>query len=251
MRLAKGINAIFYDLDGTLRFNDPPWRDIFADEAARRGVPIGAEGRLRTARWEHYYFSGSDEIQMDRIAFPNSEAFWLNYGRRQLVALGASPDLAEKLALPLREYMNKNHHSTDTLMPGVQHALTTLKKTGIILGVISNRDTPYLEYLQQIGLADYFDFSLAAGEVQSWKPDKAIFEHALRMVGVAAEETVYVGDNYFADVVGARNAGMKPILIDTHGVFDQPDCPVVASHLQLLELLEQGGHLERGKTNSA
>jgi len=239
MRLVKGITAIFYDLDGTLRFNDPPGRDIFADEAVRLGVPVSDEDRLRVARWEHYYFAGSHEIQMDDTAFPDSKTFWLNYNRRQLAALGASPDLVKKLGLTLHEYMNE-HHSTDTLMPGIEQALKNLKDAGMILGVISNRDNPYQEYLLQIGLADYFDFSLAAGEVQSWKPDKAIFEHALRMAGVAAKETVYVGDNYFADVVGARNAGIKPILIDANGIFDHPNCPVVSSHQEILDLLERG-----------
>jgi len=247
MLLAKDIKAIFYDLDGTLRFNDPPWRDIFADEAVRLGVSIGAEDRLRAARWEHYYFAGSNEVRMDDAEFPDSKAFWLNFNRRQLVALGASPDLVEELGPRLREYMDEHHESLDTLMPGVQQALSALKDAGLILGVISNRDTPYQEYLLQIGLAEYFDFSVAAGEVKSWKPDKAIFEHALRMAGVQAEETVYVGDNYFADVVGARNAGLKAILLDAHGVFDQPDCPVVASHEELLDLLEGGGIFEMVK----
>ena len=240
MLLAKGIKAIFYDLDGTLRFNDPPWRDIFADEAARLGIPVSAEDRLRAARWEHYYFAGSNEVLMDDADFPDSKAFWLNFNRRQLAALGAAPDLIEKLGPRLHEYMNEHHQSVDMLMPGVQQALSVLKNAGLILGVISNRDNPYQEYLLQIGLAEHFDFSLAAGEVKSWKPDKVIFEHALRMAGVQAEETIYVGDNYFADVVGARNAGMKPILIDAHGVFDQPDCPVVSSHQELLDLLERG-----------
>lgn len=240
MLLPKGIKAIFFDLDGTLRFNDPPARQVFADEAVRLGVSISAEDRLRAARWEHYYFGGSDEVHADSVAFSDHEAFWLNYARRQLIALGASPQMAEELALPLHLYMDEHYPSNDALMPDVQQTLRIFKDSGVILGVVSNRGEPYQEYLQKIGLAEYFHFSLAAGEVQSWKPDKAIFEHALRMAGLTAEETIYVGDNYFADVVGARNAGLKPILLDVDGVFEQPDCPVVSSHRELLDLLGQG-----------
>jgi HAD superfamily hydrolase (TIGR01509 family) len=241
MFLAKGIKAIFFDLDGTLRFNDPPGRDVFADEAVRLGVPVSAEDRLRATRWEHYYFGGSEEVHLDSAAFPDPKAFWLNYSHRLLAALGAAPDVVEKLGLALHEHMNEHRPDhNDLLMPGVQHTLSAIKDSGVILGVVSNRDQPYQEYLQQIGLAEYFHFSLAAGEVKSWKPDKGIFEHALRMVGVQPEETIYIGDNYYADVVGARNAGLKPILIDVAGVFEQPDCPVVASHQELLELLKQG-----------
>ncbi len=240
MLLAKGIKAIFFDLDGTLRFNDPPGRDVYIDEAIRLGVSIGPEDRLRAARWEHYYFAGSDEVHLDSATFPESKAFWINYSHRFLAVLGASPDLVEKLALRLHEHMNERNRPNDLLMPGVKETLKILKESGVILGVVSNRGEPYQEYLQAIGLDEYFDFSLSAGEVQSWKPDKVIFEHALRMAGVQAEETVYVGDNYFADVVGARNAGLKPILIDVDGVFEQPDCPVVCSHRELLDLLGQG-----------
>ncbi len=238
---ANGIKAIFYDLDGTLRTSNPSPRDAFANQAACLGVAISAEDLLRAARWEHNYFAESDEVRADRLAFPENQAFWMNYGRRQLVVLGASPELAEELALPLNRYMNEHYRPEDILMPGVQQALQALKTAGYTLGVVSNRDQPYRDYLQEIGLGEYFDFSLAAGEVNSWKPDKGVFEHALQMVGVRAEETIYVGDNYFADVVGARNAGLKPVLLDVHGIFDQPDCPVVCSHLQFLELLEKGG----------
>jgi HAD superfamily hydrolase (TIGR01549 family) len=240
MLLTKSIKAIFYDLDGTLRFNNPSSRDLFIDEAIRQGIAITAEDRLRATRWEHYYFGGSAEVYADSEAFPERKSFWVNYSRRQLTALGASNDQVEKLGLLLHEYMNEHNHPNDMLMPGVLQTLKALKETGLILAVVSNRDEPYHEYLQELGLAEYFDFSLAAGEVQSWKPDKAIFEHALRMGGVQADETIYIGDNYYADVLGARNAGIQPILIDAAGIFEAPGCPVVCSHQELLDLLQKG-----------
>lgn len=242
MLLEKNIKAIFFDLDGTLRFHNPPSREIFADEAVRQGVVITATDRLLAARWEHYYFGGSEEVYADSEAFPERKAFWVNYSRRCLMKLGATAEQAERLAPLLHEYMNENNHPEDALMPGVLEALKALKETGIILAVVSNRDEPFQEYLQKLGLAEYFDFSLAAGEVKSWKPDKVIFEHALRMVGLQAHEVIYIGDNYYADVLGARNAGIQPILIDVDGIFEEPDCPVVCSHRELLALLQNDDH---------
>ena len=67
------------------------------------------------------------------------------------------------------------------------------------MGVVSNRDKPYWEELVTFNLCPFFEFSLAAGEVQSWKPDAGIFQAALDRIGSLAEQTVYVGDNYFAD----------------------------------------------------
>lgn len=240
MLLPEGIKAVFYDLDGTLRVSDPPGRVVFADQAASRGLPVTAEDRLRAARWEHYYFAASDEILADRTSFPDGQAFWINYSRRQLVALGASPERAEELVLPLHEYMNEYYRPQDLLMPDVQQALRALKEAGLLLAVVSNREESYQDYLNEIGLGEYFDFSLAAGEVKAWKPDVRIFQHALERAGLQAGQAVYVGDNYFADVVGARNAGMRPVLLDVAGMFEQPDCPVIRTHVELLGLLELG-----------
>jgi len=242
MFVDKSIKAIFFDLDGTLRFSDPAPHIVFAEEAIRLGLEISLEARRRAAVWEHQYFGGSEEARADRAAFrDDSTAFWTNYSRRQLVELGASPVLAMEMATLLHGYMHEHYRPQDRLMPHVEQVLTVLKDAGLLLGVISNREQPFGEYLREIGLASYFDFSLAAGEVKSWKPDKAIFEHALCMTGMKAEETLYVGDNYYADVVGARNAGIRAILIDTEGVFDEPDCPVISSYHEFLGIF---GHAQ-------
>lgn len=233
----KNIKAIFFDLDGTLRYSNPPSRDLFVDEVIRQGISVSAATRLQAARWEHYYFGGSPEVHADAEAFPDRKSFWLNYSRRQVLALGGSAEQADRLGPILHEYMNEHNHPEDALMPGVLGMLNALKETDLILGVVSNRETPFQDYLEEMGLAEYFHFSLAAGEVQSWKPDKVIFEHALQKVGVRADETLYVGDNYYADVLGARNAGIEPILIDVDGIFEDPGCVVVCSHDELLRLL--------------
>jgi HAD superfamily hydrolase (TIGR01549 family) len=239
MSPTNGIKAVFYDLDGTLRTNRPTPPEAMAGQVAGLGLVVNAADRLRAARWEHTYFAESDELRADRRAFPDNQEFWLNFGRRQLVALGATPELAEKLAPPLHQYMVEQYRPEDILMPDVHQVLKTLKKAGYILAVVSNRDTPFQVYLEEIGLWEHFDFCLAAGEANSWKPDRGIFMHALNMAKVKADETVYVGDNYFADVVGARNAGLKPVLIDVYGLFEQPGCPVIRSHTELLDLFEQ------------
>lgn len=236
----NGIKAIFFDLDGTLRTNVPKGLAAFAEQAIRLGLSISPADCRRAAQWEHRYFAGSTEVRADSEAFPDVDAFWLNYSRRQLEALGVSLEQAREMAQPLHAYMREQYHPQDALMPDVKETLGALKNAGYILGVVSNRDRSYAGYLDEIGLAEYFDFSLSAGEAQSWKPDKGIFEVALGKAKVTAAETVYVGDNYFADVVGARNAGLKPVLLDVDGLFEQPDCPAIRSQRDLLVLLEQG-----------
>ena len=104
--------------------------------------------------------------------------------------------------------------------------------------MLSNRKESYADYLAELGLAEFFSLVIAAGEAGHYKPDPQVFTYMLEKAGVSAEESIYVGDNYYADVVGARAAGLAPVLLDIHGLFDEPGCPVIQTHSQLLPLLE-------------
>ena len=75
------------------------------------------------------------------------------------------------------------------------------------------------------------------GWVSAWKPDPGLFAHALERLEIAPEQAIYVGDNYYADVIGARRAGLGPVLYDPDQVFPDADCPVIRSigELRLLK----------------
>jgi len=107
-----------------------------------------------------------------------------------------------------------------------------------VMAVISNRDKPFQETLDSHGLTEFFDFSLAGGEEDIYKPEPGIFEHALRRANVRARETVYVGDNYFADVIGSRRAGLQPVLFDPNGIFADADCTKIKSFDELISVIK-------------
>ena len=100
----------------------------------------------------------------------------------------------------------------DDTIPTLQH----LREAGFKLAIVSNWDTPLDPLTERLGIADYFDIIVASHDarVRSAKPDPHIFNYTLAAVGVSASEAVHVGDTYEADVVGARNVGIRPILID-------------------------------------
>ncbi len=50
----------------------------------------------------------------------------------------------------------------------------------------------------------YFEFWLYAGELERWKPNPEMFTIALQQLDLPAQAVAYVGDNYYADVIGAR-----------------------------------------------
>jgi putative hydrolase of the HAD superfamily len=141
------------------------------------------------------------------------------------------------MAHSVSAYMEKSYQPEDVVPEEVPEVLTALKEFGFRMGVVSNRDTPFWPLLKKLDLCPYFEFSLAAGEVNSWKPDAGIFNAALERIDSSANETVYIGDNYFADVLGARNAGLQPVLYDPSGIFDDPGCPSIKSFHELMGIL--------------
>lgn len=240
--LENGVRAILFDLDGTLRHSRPTFAEAFFDIAARLGTPDSREGRRGAARWLHYYWAKSDELVSDRRAFAgNDEAFWINHARLFLIALGCTSELAADLATKASQRMNAEFRPQDWVAPDVTPALQTLKASGYRLAVLSNRSKPYQEQLETLDLAGYFEFALHAGELDAWKPDPQIFQLALERLGVRPNETMYVGDNYYADLIGAHRAGLAPVLIDPQGLFPEADCPVICQLGDLPGLLSHRG----------
>lgn len=234
------IKSILFDLDGTLRHSIPAGGDVFAEYAESLGLKISAEDRRRAARWEHYYWANSIELRAD-FDKHNGESmdFWTAYARRYLVALGASSERADELAPLVNRYMYDSYKPQNFVPPELPNVLDQLRESGYSLGVVSNRERPFTEELLQINLIHYFDLSLAAGEVDFYKPDPNIFLAALERTGARPEQAIYVGDNYFADVIGARRAGLVPVLYDPRGLFPDAGCDAISDFEQLFPILKR------------
>ncbi|HXF85289.1 MAG TPA: HAD-IA family hydrolase [Anaerolineales bacterium] len=232
------IQAIFFDLDGTLRHSVPEGGQVFDEYVLSLGYSLTEEDRLRALRWEHLYWANSPDLRDDLLAHSaDTENFWIEYSRRRLIALGISNDQALELAPKVSAHMGEVYAPQSVIPADVQRVLPQLKRAGYLMAVISNRDEPFDDLLEAHGIREFFDFSLAAGEINIFKPDPGVFTHALQRVNVNAEETIYVGDNYFADVVGARRAGLHPILYDPNGIFPEADCRVIQSFDELISIL--------------
>lgn len=237
--MMKNIKAILFDLDGTLRLNFPTGGEVFLKYLETLDMNFSEEDKVRVEHWEYLYFANSPEIQADGIAFEGDFAgFWINFSKRRLMAFGISETRATELAPHVSKYMNENYKPHVKVPDEIPLILSLLQEGGYILGVVSNRETPFHEELQELKLDSYFSFTLAAGEVGSFKPDALIFERALEIAGVSASEAMYIGDNYFADIVGSKNAGLMPVLYDPMGLFPDAECDVIKSYHQLHELLK-------------
>ena len=235
----NGIQAILFDLDGTLRHNRPTSTQVFLDLAVSLGLSDSPEKRRQAIRWTHYYWAQSPEMLADVERFRGEqELFWTNYAVLHLIAFDCPPEEAARLAPLIHASMKNLEQAEDWVPPDVPETLRQLQAAGFRLAVLSNRTNPCGEYLGELGIKDFFDLALVAGELACWKPEPAIFHQALDRLGVAAGEAVYVGDNYYADVLGAERAGLWPVLIDPDGLFPEADCPSIGTIGELPQVLK-------------
>jgi FMN hydrolase / 5-amino-6-(5-phospho-D-ribitylamino)uracil phosphatase len=95
--------------------------------------------------------------------------------------------------------------------------------------------------LGKIGLAHFFERTIAARHVGALKPDPAIFRKVIEDTDLQAHEVVYVGDDPHLDVEGARRAGMQAIWVDRQGLQwpaeIEPAAHTVRSLAELVRLL--------------
>jgi putative hydrolase of the HAD superfamily len=119
--------------------------------------------------------------------------------------------------------------------------LAELRGLGYRLGVISNADGRVEALLESVGLRPHFEFVIDSGVVGVEKPDPRIFRMGVEKLGVEPHEAAYVGDIYEIDVVGARDAGLHPILIDPLGRFAEMDCDTIRGIDELPARLGRAG----------
>jgi putative hydrolase of the HAD superfamily len=96
--------------------------------------------------------------------------------------------------------------------------LRSLRGLGIKVAIVSNTpwgspSNAWRAELARHGLLDNVDATVFCVDVGWRKPHRAPFDRALALLNVAPDEALFVGDDYRWDVVGARNAGVRPVLL--------------------------------------
>jgi FMN phosphatase YigB (HAD superfamily) len=102
-----------------------------------------------------------------------------------------------------------------TLPSDVIPTLTALRDADMKLGLVVN--TPHLgtvidQHLESVGLLEFFPVRVYSSEIEASKPRPRPFRMALEQLDVAANETLFVGDDAATDLAGARGMGMQTIL---------------------------------------
>jgi FMN phosphatase YigB (HAD superfamily) len=231
----NSIDTVFFDFDGTLVYHQPDSFDVISAFCSDIGQALDADTERIGRRTRHQYFV--DPSIRDRLDTLARDQFWQHFNRYLLEALQIEGDLDQ-----LARELSARFAGTEMTYhcPGnVCLTLTEVRAMGYGVGLITNRGqvAHFYELLDRLQLRSFFDLILASGEVGIHKPDPGVFYAALEQAGTTAEQALYVGDNYWADVVGAQRAGLQPVLLDPRHLFPEADCLVLERIEDLLTWL--------------
>jgi FMN phosphatase YigB (HAD superfamily) len=204
------LKAVFFDVDFTLIHPGPVFQgDGYAAAAALHGV----EG-VQPARFDAAVAAASSIL--DEVEEPlYDDDLFIHYTATILEHMGGRGPHVVAAAREIYLAWAINHHFD--LYPDVPHVLPLLSARGLHLGVISNSHRSLAAFVEHFALDRFVRTHVSAYPDRYMKPHRSIFEEALRLAGVAAGESLMVGDSLAADVRGALNAGLDAVLLRRSG----------------------------------
>ena len=218
---------VFFDVGNTLLF---PNRSRILEPLRDRGQEPTQEQWLQAERKTKPEFD-----QIVQTGTKVDHGFWWMFYTHLLESLAFAPEDGLLEALVRN---TQNSGNWDQILPGTYETLQRIGGEWPI-AVISNADGRIVHVLRRCGIADCFRNITDSGVVGSEKPHPAIFEAALREMQAKPSESVYVGDMYSIDYLGARNAGMEAVLFDAAGAYRDRDLPRVESLTELESWLKR------------
>ena len=218
-------DAVFLDVDKTLL-----WVDVDVEGYVEDLAPYSTNGVLTVEEAHETLLESLHTHISQNINYPTEEElakFRRENARETAEALNldAPTDvLAEVLErrLVFRPY------------PESEEVIENLLELNIPLYVVSNWDVALERVLEELGWIRYFDGIVASAKVGSEKPERAIFEEALRLAGLPErrDRVVHVGNDPVSDVRGAVSAGIDAVLIDREGDLEAPEATATLPDLR-------------------
>lgn len=220
--------GIFFDVGNTLLF---PNRSKMLASIPSHSHPTLGQWQALERKTKLEFDQGMQSGRVDH-------GFWWIFHTYLLAGLGEFPDGT------VQELVRNTQNSAnwDQILPGTREGLERIGKK-FRLAVISNADGKIEGILSRCGIADCFESITDSGIVGFEKPRAEIFNAALRSMNVRAKESLYVGDVYSVDYIGATNAGMEAVLFDVAGAYRERKEPRVESMERLESWLEKRSHV--------
>jgi putative hydrolase of the HAD superfamily len=223
------IRAIAFDVNGTLV-------SILADDGDERAFRAAAHFLTyqgidlhRYELRELYFQLLKEQLRTSQERYPEFDAvgIWRSIIEDHQTDFTRALPAAklEQLPLSLAELARGVSRRRLGLYPCVREVLDVLRER-YPLAVVTDAQSAYARSeLHKVGLLGYFDPIVVSGDHGYRKPDPRLFQLALDGLAVAAENTLYVGNDMYRDIYGAREAGLTTVMFDSdQGEKTYRDC---------------------------
>lgn len=223
--------ALLVDIDDTVVDWIGPARDAVISAVATHHALASvdperlAERFLEIVEETHALWMGGelsvDQLRAERI--------------RRLVRWTGSADLEPQEASELADAYRKAYLAACRPVAGAPELLAEVRRRGArVVAVTNNLVAEQERKLRQTGMRHLFDELVISEDVGVGKPDPAIFDRALEVALVSAEEAIMLGDSWVNDVMGAIQSGISAAWLDRRGT-GIPDSSVPVLALASLE----------------
>lgn len=228
-------SAVLLDVGGVFLI---PSHDHIRSALSQVGHVVGDDTAIDKAHYVSVRVFPMD-LEGDEFMSP----IWSEYLREYARFLGVEEETVPEAVEHLRnEYVTGGLWSH--VVEGSPAGLAELVATGIPIGVVSNSDGTIETRLRDMGILQVGPGAgvevrcvVDSGDVGVEKPDPKIFDFALDLLDLPPDDVWYVGDTPAFDIVGARRAGLSPILMDPFGVNRDFGAPCVASLSEVATLV--------------
>jgi putative hydrolase of the HAD superfamily len=227
--------ALFFDWFNTLVQYNPPREVLYQKAFLSHGIRLSLskiyEG-IKIA--DRIFLNGNMNIPTKESLAPERANRFLIYPQSILEKAGIN--LASALQMEIMREVLRDFKNDYVLFEDVIPVFKKLKERMLKIGIITNADQRAVDLVEKLGLTSYLDVIVTSEQVGVEKPATPIFQAALNQVKTRAEESIYVGDQYDTDILGAINAGMKPVLIDRYNIETNTcDCIKINTLTEVLQ----------------
>jgi putative hydrolase of the HAD superfamily len=205
------IQAIVFDVGGTLICPARPVGETYAAFAHRYGVKLQAEP---TTLAFAAAFKGCSPRDKDAVPRDGNDRAWWKLVVRRSIPEGLFADARAFDDFFEAVYLHYAKPEAWEVYPEVAEVLEALRDYPADLVVLSNWDARVHPVLDGHGLGEHLPKRFVSSELGWEKPDPAIYRHVSDVLGVPAGSLLSVGDHARNDIEGPRKAGWQTLQIE-------------------------------------
>lgn len=235
--IKKEVKHIVFDMDLTLVHVRPHTVHLIQSVLEEHGIKMESPQINMAGRWYSKFWVDPPHVDWEDEEHleENWQSFYMKYLDRYYAILGRPQGSLEAVFADVAARVVANHAEVYVLDEAFE-SLEALDAKGYEMSVLSNRFNPIAPVIEEMSLDRFFEFTHSAGELGEFKPDKKIFEKHLEIVRRKPKETLYIGDNYWLDVLGAQSAGIGAVLFDRYNWYPEVECPRITAISDLIHL---------------